>query len=263
MIKENFCYSLSELIDRVQKPCLTFGNTNYWLNQSTEPRKWNNNYTLTRGLQELQSPPAVSGDVFDLVNEINFEFNNQSTRPVRRRKHHLDYGDEINIDDYLSNNLDCWSKSVVEHANSNIYNIAVNIGINSKQKPSELFWRGAGLVAIVDLLTQQGKSVNVDAFVNIQNYIEKKRDTKATLKVNIKRSDMPLDIGVLALVASEVGFARAILYPSLFVLSEHEVSETLGQPIEIDRETAKDYDLVLDKELTSKATVLKVLKGLK
>ena len=92
----------------------------------------------------------------------------------------------------------------------------MNLTVNAGQRAEHLLWRGAAAAALADILTQRGVNVEIVAFWTIGR-ISNRSDMVVSRYV-VKRADMPLDLGAVAVALAEIAYARLIC---LYGLGRH------------------------------------------
>lgn len=133
-------------------------------------------------------------------------------RSVRRVRQWADQGDALDIHRVWSGQLDAaWQRTRrLQRPGSQQVTIAANVTAMAGVDGRELFWRGAAVLKLADLLTAAGYNVKIVAV----------RDTRLAYtdgygivqRVTVKEPTAPLDLDALAATVCLAGFFRTVLF---------------------------------------------------
>lgn len=218
---------------------------------------WFNHHDKASLLAALDNPPEFTARIDTL--KADLEVKSLSTRNTRKLAYRQADGEELDAHGALMRDPDAWSAIRKTPARSNrVMRIAVNLSVNCGREPKDLYYRGAAAAALADALTGAGYAVEIVAFEAADGY--GRPCDKAVLSVTVKRPDMPLDIGLVAFVLSDIGFVRGVVFPTIFALMPQDCSSSLGCPMRLPSEIAKDFDIVLDSNILTQSAAAKVVK---
>lgn len=164
--------------------------------------------------------------MLDAMGKFGGEFHATS---IKRQIIRGDYGDELDIHRVYSGSLgDAWTRRKRQRKVSpSIVTIGCNLAINGSQSPDELFWRGAAVLRLADVLTEAGYSVEIVAWLKSCGTTESGKDIEQVIR--IKESSDPLDLNSVASTLCLAGFLRLNMFQNYAKLEER-VSYGLGKP---------------------------------
>lgn len=177
---------------------------------------WSNNYTREKLMDTISNPPK---HLLDAVEDMRRQLMDEISPPVctrRRVRRNQEWGDELNAEQVLTRSFTPWERMTRETQPRRSVTIGVNLTVHSGQRAEHLLWRGAAAAALADILTQRGINVEVVAFWTLGNMSSGSR--KVVSKYVIKRPDMPLDVGSMAVALAEIAYARLV---ALYGLARH------------------------------------------
>ena len=206
-----------------------------------------NQYNVKRSVRELEEPPKASKEVRGLATQLEEQFDFEQT--MRKRTYRREQGDELDPVAWVQRDPQGWSDVEYIPQTKPVIKLGVNLAISCGAKPSQFYPRGACLVALCDILSAQGYSVEVSAFMATRDL-----DWESSVHVmetTVKAPDAPLDVDGLSLVCSEIGYFRTIGFLTYIEASEKEVSHDLGMPEKMPEHLAEGFDLILDSNLLS------------
>jgi hypothetical protein len=134
----------------------------------------------------------------------------------RRVRRNQDWGDELTPESVLVRSLTPWERMTRETQPRRSVTIGVNLSVSCRQPAEHLLWRGAAAAALADILTQRGLNVEIVAFWTIGNMSSGSR--MVVSRYVVKRPDMPMDVGAVAVALAEIAFARLV---ALYGLARH------------------------------------------
>ena len=209
---------------------------------------WANYFTKEKLLSVIANPPAELLEAVDAMRQELVDEVQPPTCPRRRVRHGQEFGEELDSDRYLSRDMNPWDRSVRETQPRRTVTIGVNLTVSCGQRSNDLLWRGAAAVALADILTQRGINCEIVAFWTMKELSTSSRMVVA--KYMVKRADMPLDLGSVALVLAEIAFARLI---GLYGLARHVMgglSEHLGFVAPLPDVDRAGIDYLSDQDIT-------------
>ncbi len=164
--------------------------------------------------------------------------------PRRKRKYGMDQGDELSLDAWVQRNPEGWTDMVRENKPKHVVRIGINVAIMCTKKPKDLLYRGAAAAALADIVTTKGYSAEVTVFDARVGLTYK--EPKHLQIITAKPANAPLDLGAIAVAASEIGFFRVIHLINACRLAEGQVNDDQGQVSSIFEEYRRGYDAILD-----------------
>ncbi len=128
--------------------------------------------------------------------------------------------------------------------------IGVNLTVNAGQRAEHLLWRGAAAAALADILTQRGVNVEIVAFWTIGR-ISNRSDMVVSRYV-VKRADMPLDLGAVAVALAEIAYARLICLYGLGRHMQGILSKHMGHCETLPAQDRAGIDYLAESNVTSR-----------
>ena len=170
---------------------------------------------------------------------------------IRRVLHRGSAGDELDIHRVYSGSLgDAWiSRKRTRRSAPQVIQIACNLGIDCRQEADELFWRGAAVLKLADLLTEAGYAVELVAYTSSNRVNEKGDDLD--LCVTVKQSDSPLDLNSMASTFCLAGFPRMAMLSKMAEVQSGKVADGFGTPADRVPEHCQDA-IVCPRSITNK-----------
>lgn len=172
--------------------------------------KWANHYDEERFLHDVDSPPQHLLDAIEQMKQhvtdcCDVQAGLMPQRKIRRGR---EWGDDIDVDRYVNRDPFMWDRCEREPRPSRTVNIGVNLVCGCRLKPEHLLYRGAAALALADVLTTKGYNVGITAFTS--TVAPASGVELAVNRYTIKRPDMPLDLGALAMSLCEIAFYRLV-----------------------------------------------------
>lgn len=147
---------------------------------------------------------------------------------VKRRRVRSDHGAEVDMSAYWRGRADiAWTDCRRTSTRApQVVTIAAQISAPSKTDSRALFWRGAAVLKLADLLTAAGYHVRIDAVRNVTdgytNY-----PGRLLQRVTVKEATAPLDVESLAAVLCLSGFFRMFLFACMCSMV-YKVNKSMG-----------------------------------
>jgi len=212
--------------------------------------EWANFYTREKLLDTLAQPPkhlvtAVEEMRRQLVDEIA-----PPTCTQRRVRRNQEWGDELTPESVLTRSLTPWERMTREHQPRRNVTIGVNLTVHVGQRAEHLLWRGAAAAALADILTQRGINVEIVAFWSLG--VLSSQSQRVVARYVVKRPDMPLDIGSVAVALAEIAFARLI---GLYGLARHMpgiLDDAVGDCLRLPAQDRAGIDHLAESNITNK-----------
>src|ERR1051326_7143527 len=168
-----------------------------------------NGHNLGSITHAVSNPPA---ELLRTVESMRARIAAQIPLPQRTRRRlatRRESGDELDALAWINRRPDGWTECVRDTVDSEVITIGVNLSTECSQRAESLLYRGAVAAALADILTAQGRSVEIVAIHSI---------TAASTKIGrfesrliVKASTAPLDIGAVAVALCEIAFYRLIV----------------------------------------------------
>jgi hypothetical protein len=211
---------------------------------------WANFYTKSRLLDTIANPPRK---LLGAVEEMRQSLMDEVCPPVcsrRRVVRNQEWGDELNVEQVLARNLTPWERMSRENQPRRSVTIGVNLTVNAGQRAEHLLWRGAAAAALADILTQRGVNVEIVAFWTIGR-ISNRSDMVVSRYV-VKRADMPLDLGAVAVALAEIAYARLICLYGLGRHMQGILSKHMGHCETLPAQDRAGIDYLAESNVTSR-----------
>ncbi len=149
---------------------------------------------------------------------------------IRRALVRGDHGDEMDVHRALRGELDrAWSRRHrATRSASSIVTIACDLMVDAGKSADAIFWRGAAVTRLADLLTDAGYAVELVAFCDIVGLDRSGRIDQQQMTV-IKAPDMPLDLNAVSASLCLAGYFRLVAFEAMTCIDE-EADWGLGVP---------------------------------
>jgi hypothetical protein len=136
-------------------------------------------------------------------------------RSIRRRRVWCDQGDAVDIHRVYAGRLDqAWQRATRQtRAGSPRVSIVASLSISAGQTTSDLFWRGAAVCRLSDVLSEAGYSVEI---IGLKANARLGEDGgHGVHAIPLKASEQPLDLANIAAALCHSGFGRSACYNML------------------------------------------------
>lgn len=165
---------------------------------------------VRRMMAEMDAPPPVS---------------------LRRKVQRADQGDALDIHAVYRGGLDrAWERRRREHSRARMsVRLVAQIGGSKHTSAESLFWRGAAVTKLAEMLEESGYRVEVVGFEwHDSDEGEHQFYTRNTFVV--KDAGAPLDVEQVAGVLCNAGFPRTYGFRSAYCAAEHVIREATHEP---------------------------------
>lgn len=152
-------------------------------------------------------------------------------RDIRRRVQWREQGDFVDLQRVWGGRLEsAWQSARRQKVPAlTVKTLCVDIGANCNVPASVLFWRGAAVLCLSDVLTRAGYNVEIIA-TQAAKCVYTNGDHFAA-SITVKPATAPLELNSLASVVCCAGFFRGVIF-DLMMLNPHSCAETcLGQTV--------------------------------
>lgn len=207
----------------------------------------------------LQGWEAGKAEVQRLASALEVPPPVSTVRRIRR----ADQGDDLVMEDVYAGRLDtAWRVARRDHRATRSREIWLGnmMGVNGRTNGMHLYWRGAAILALADLLTMAGYSVGILSYVEQVGHDEHRRKT-SRIEVVIKDPLAPLDLGALTGALVNPGFYR-VLYWNWCASRPYNLHEGLGSPKHYHIPGIIQGTETICYEHTARAYILKTIKEL-
>ena len=199
------------------------------------------------GMQHGERPASVMARLFAegwpqgvaRINEALASIQDSVPRPqsIRRRMTWTDHGDVLDIHRVNSGRLDvAWQRPMRRKVSARAtVTLAPDSSLLSNRSADVLFWRGAAVVHLCNLLTEAGYNVEIVMARNVDLDYDNKGETLYQHTVTVKSALAPLDIHALAALAAHPASTRAIAQRATCVAASEarvNVREGLANPLD-------------------------------
>jgi len=261
-------YEYTSITDAVQTALSDYaqnaGNQEFLRNRMNEALSgkdpWASRYTRERFLGELANPKQSLLDAVDKMRAQLVESVELPSRPRRRIRHGQEFGEELDVDRWLSRDPYCWDRNVREQQPSRYVTIGCNLAVNASVKASQLLYRGAAALALADILTQQGVNVEIVCFDSVRRPTEVVQ--QGVIRYVVKAGNMPLDIASVAFAMCEIAFFRVV---GAIGGSKHwpgKISEGLGSAAALPAADRKGLDYLIDSNVLGEHAAAEWLRNI-
>lgn len=222
-----------------------------------------NGHTFNTLKAAIANPPtSLTGPVKEMAEQL-VDSIRPPTRTRRKLRRNLEDGAELDPEAWLYRRPDGWSDTERVRTEKRIVRVLSHSGVLSHRSPSELMWRGAAVVAMADILTEMGFSVEVVGAARARE-VDGRYGTVMTSAV-VKRAESPIDLGALCLCLCEVGFHRLATLAVRARILTVPCAAAYGGTCNFTPEDRVGFDAVMDSDVYTKeaayAAVLKIVAG--
>lgn len=210
---------------------------------------WHDGMTIDRALAEVKNPPAQdTADVLALKDGLQAE----RVAPVGRRRklrRNREEGEELDPVAWAQRRTNGWSRLDRLPKERRIVRIGINLSVHSGRTQAELFPRGAAVLALADLLADQGYDVEIIGFDAGTDRTS--LSARHVTSICMKAPDQPLDLAAVGWLACSIGaFRRCMLRASARMLPG-VLAESYGSPTDLPPADAARMDAVADQDITT------------
>ncbi len=147
---------------------------------------------------------------------------------IRRRRKRGDQGDELDIHAVYAGHLDnaWWRAQRAARAGRKNVTIIAPVNIACQYSTDDVFWRGACVAKLADMLSDAGYNVSFVGAI-ISTGIDNGYTTDMLHTVDLKTASQPLDVPNLAAALAHTGFMRSVGF-TLIASQETALSECYG-----------------------------------
>ena len=170
--------------------------------------KWANFFTRDRLLDQVFNPPTALTGAVDRMRERLVGELDLPTRPRRKIRRGLDWGDELDADRVFHRDPTPWERIDRAPEPRRTIQIGCNVSVSCRMTPEQLLYRGAAALALADLLTDRGCNVGIALFKCAEGPTDKVK--MGVLRCVVKAPDMPLDLSALTFALCEIAFCRCV-----------------------------------------------------
>lgn len=155
---------------------------------------------------------------------------------IRRRRVRADQGDELDIHSVYRGDLSrAWSrtKRQARQGTNRLVTLVCNIAASSGTDSSELFWRGASALKLVEALEESGFTVRLVAGLGGEGIEQSGQRLDTATLVEVKAEDQPLNVADLAAIVAMPGYFRTVGFASILYaahVTKRTVCSSLGRP---------------------------------
>lgn len=225
-------------------------------------RSWYNHHSIKSILQALQEAPK---DLVEEVMRVKDDLDRDIPVPAQKRRqirHKQEEGDELDPDSWRMGRTDGWSSVRRESTPKRVIRIGVNVAILGSGEQADVIHRGAAAVALADLLTEQGYSVELMA-VSCSRNVANETDAIFIMSVPVKHSDMPMDVGAVTFALSDIAFFRAIMLRARGRLlpERFTISGDWGNTTTLPADDRAQYDYFIDSDVKSRQKAIDTVRA--
>ena len=167
-------------------------------------------------------------DGAERIEELGQQIEVVKAKSIKRRTIRGASGQTLNMSAVYSGNLSkCWTSRRRSGAiGPKKISILFQVGANSDVDAERLFWRGAALAKVSEVLSEAGYSVQILGFSHTVGQFTPSGDTLYTF--NIKGADESIDVHRLATITALAGYFRYYVF-KIFHTAEQKLSYALGR----------------------------------
>lgn len=148
---------------------------------------------------------------------------------MKRKVTRGDQGDELDIHAVYRGGLDrAWSRKRRLHTRARMsVRLVAQMGGSRHMHEEEMFWRGAAVLKLAELLEESGYRVEI---VGVSQHHVDGWEHLAYASFIVKDARAPLDVEQVAGVVCNAGFARTFGFRDAYAACEHKLRDTVIEP---------------------------------
>jgi hypothetical protein len=156
-------------------------------------------------MDEVDAPPPVS---------------------LRRKTQRADQGDELDIHEVYRGGLDrAWTRRRRQRSRARMsVRLVAQIGGHRHTTHEEMFWRGAAVLKLAELLEESSYRVEM---VGVNQHLIDGHDVSSYCSFVVKDAGAPLDVEQVAGVLCNAGFFRTYGFRDAYAICEHKLADTV------------------------------------
>jgi hypothetical protein len=211
--------------------------------------EWTNYRTAQTSIENLRNAPQ---DILAQITSIRDRIERIVDLPqttVRRRRHGLDSGAELDPIAWVQRDPYGWSDTVREYQPKRIVRIGLNLSINAGGVASQLMARGSAAAALADILSSMGFGVEITAWLCARRAAECGDKDREIYELVVKASDAPMNLNAAATALCDIGFFRTVMLPVHAKSMPVEPSWGLGSATDLDAADKKRFDVVIEHDV--------------
>jgi hypothetical protein len=154
-------------------------------------------------MDEVDAPPPVS---------------------LRRKMQRADQGDELDIHEVYRGGLDrAWTRRRRQRSRARMsVRLVAQIGGHRHTTHEEMFWRGAAVLKLAELLEESSYRVEM---VGVNQHLIDGHDVSSYCSFVVKEAGAPLDVEQVAGVLCNAGFFRTYGFRDAYAICEHRLAD--------------------------------------
>ena len=227
--------------------------------------KWMQQSGIIAGINDIEAFKYAmhnpKGYVLEAVKEMKEQITESMQLPTQNRRRtvkNLDNGTDLDVDKMYFQPEIAWSEVRKVSVPAKIITIGINMSARCGQEPDEVLWRGAAAVALADILTQRGISVQIVAICKSGNVAN--RDDTLVARLIVKRPDMPLSISTIASACCNIYFMRVGILCASVRKIKGKPSYGYGYPMELHGTELDGIDYLIKKDITNRESAKQWLR---
>jgi len=217
---------------------------------NNEGSRWANHHTVASVTAAVGSPSKKLLGAIDAMRESLADDVILPVVPRRKMRHGRDEGDELDPDRWLIREPFAWDRCEREMRSRNSVGIGINLSVHAGQKPEELLYRGAAACALADLLAARRLNVRITGFLVVHNMSA--GCPELVSQVELKSSDMPLDMAAIATAACDIGFFRLVMVYATARHASGRLDGALGAPAALPDADRRGLDFIINHDVCSR-----------
>ena len=168
------------------------------------------NYQTRQTIHEQLSVP--NPELLEAIAEMRDMLTSDAIPPMKRARRivrGLEDGESIDPERWIMDRrTDCWEEIRRVPRPARRVSIGVNISCSYRREQPELLYRGAAALALADYLAAAGYSTEIVGFMATSNPTD--WVDQLVTRTLLKASNMPMDVGALALCCCDIGYFRLV-----------------------------------------------------
>jgi hypothetical protein len=210
---------------------------------------WTANRNAHDSIASLKDAPRdVLGQITTIRERIERRVDLPQTT-VRRRRHGLDAGAELDPIAWVQRDPYGWSDTVREYQPKRVVKIGMNLSINAGGSAPQLMARGAAAVALADILSSMGFDVELVAWLCAFGAAECRDMDKEIHEIMVKPSDVPMSLNAAATALCDIGFFRTVVLSAHAKVMPVAPTYGLGRADDLEPQDKKRFDVLIEQDV--------------
>jgi len=221
-------------------------------------RNWMQGATFDNLRASLVRPRT---EIIAAVQEMRDRLEEQLAPPLKRRRKRRDRqeeGEELDPQAVAEMRPDGWSRIVRVMRRKHVAELGVNMTVHAGLEQQHMIYRGAAICAVADMLTTEGHSVGVTAYMAALNPGPLTR--RFAMSFRVKQPDAPLDIAAVSTATCDLGFLRLAMFSAMIRSMTSPCRPTLGYPASVPDFAKRHVDVMVEGDVFTEKSAVETVR---